>query len=269
MPLFVRPEFWCVPTEQTANGCFETMRAYQGKIFRLDAHLDRLYGSIATLGTPVSFTRSGIRKQLLSALEESGIKEAVVRIALMPGQSRPTQPAIVVRPVELPPASAYEKGLRVAVVPAHSFPVGCIDPQAKYSARLGSVLALMDAQVRGADEAIFTDVRGYVTESTASNFAIIKRGFLLSPPGSQGLLLGVTRNVLFELARRLSMPIRSELLTRHDVYNADEVVLTSTLKEVMPVTIVDGRKIGTGRPGPFAPRLQAAFTDLVCEELHL
>ena len=264
----VSPEQWHLPSEHATNGCFETMRAYRGKIFRLDAHLDRLYGSIATLGTPAPRSRDWLRAELLNALEGSGIAEAIVRVALMPDAKRSSiEPMIVVRPIVTPPASAYAKGIRVAVVPAQSFPVACVDPQAKYSARLGSVLAVMDAQLRGVDEAIFMDSRGYLTESTASNFAVIKNGVLLTPPCAQGLLLGVTRSVLMDLARRLHMPTRGETLTRHDVYIADEVVFTSTLKEVLPVASVDGRVIGSGAPGPFALRLLAAFRELVAEEL--
>jgi branched-chain amino acid aminotransferase len=270
MPQLADPKEWLLPTELSANGCFETMRAYNGRIFRLEAHLDRLYGSVKTLGTPFARQRAWLRAQLLAALRKSGLKEAVVRVALVPEPGRPTQPVIVVRPVQPLPPSAYARGIRVAVVPARSFPVACVDPQAKYSARLGSVLAVLDAQARGADEALFMDSRGYVTESTASNFAIIKRGTLITPPCSQGLLWGITRQVLCELAQYLSMPTRDgQLLTRHEIYTADEVVFTSTLKEVLPVSYVDGRRIASGRPGPFAPKLQGAFRQMVREELQL
>ncbi len=267
MPPLVDPLRLPVPDAGLSNGCFETMRAYAGQIFRLDDHLDRLYGSAQFLG-PRPPSRRGLRDQLLSALKRSRLREAVVRVALMPQKGSAARPSIVVRSAIRPTAWQYRRGLRVWVVPARKFQVSTIDPRAKYSARLGSVLAVTDAQLRGADEALFLDAIGGITESTASNFGIIKDGAILTPPCWLGLLAGVTRDVLFELAAQLRLPIREEPLTRHDVYNADEAFMTSTLKEVIAVTEVDGRVIGTGRPGPLTERLRRAFGELVRRELR-
>jgi branched-chain amino acid aminotransferase len=108
---------------------------------------------------------------------------------------------------------------------------------------------------------------GSVTESTASNFGVVSRGAILTPPYWLGLLAGVTREVLFEIAGALGLPMRESPMTRHDIYNAEEAFLTSTLKEVLPVTVVDGRKINGGRPGPVTRRLLAEFRRLVEREL--
>ena len=269
MKPFVDPLRRDAPDESVSNGCFETMRAYGGRIFRLEDHLDRLYASAQFLGTRMPGDRQHLGRQLREALARSGLQEAVVRVALMPRRERSARPSIVVQPATVPPVSAYRRGIRVAVVPARKFSVGSIDPQAKYSARLGSVLAVMDAQLRGAEEALFMDAIGSVTESTASNVGIVSRGAILTPPRWLGLLAGITRDVLFELAEHLRVPIREIPLTRHDVYNAEEAFLTSTLKEVLAVTWVDGRKIGTGHPGPITRRLHRAFRVLVKRELHL
>jgi branched-chain amino acid aminotransferase len=264
-----------LPHPAASHGCFETMRAYDGRIFRLEAHLDRLYGSAQFLGTQPPADRAGLARQLVGALARARLKEAVVRVALMPGvrlESRRRQeavPSIVVQPAVPLSAAAYRRGIRVAIVPARKFAVGSIDPRAKYSARLGSVLAVMDAQLRGVDEALFMDLTGSVTESTASNLGVFARGTILTPPCWLGLLAGITRDVLFELADELRVPIREEPLTRHDLYNAEEAFLTSTLKEVLGVTHVDGRRIGSGRPGPLARRLLLAFRRLVARELGL
>ena len=258
-----------LPQEAASHGCFETMRAYGGRIFRLEGHLDRLYASAQFLGTRAPSDRGGLARQLVSALARSRLKEAVVRVALMPRRGRDAAPSIVVQPaIRLSPA-AYRRGIRIAVVPARKFSVGSIDPRAKYSARLGSVLAVMDAQLRGVDEAVFMDQMGSVTESTASNFGMVARGAILTPPCWLGLLAGITREILFELAAELRIPIREEPLTRHDLYNADEAFLTSTLKEVLGVTWIDGRKIGDGRPGPLTQRLLLAFRRLVAREMDL
>ncbi|MDP3704110.1 MAG: aminotransferase class IV, partial [Candidatus Omnitrophota bacterium] len=174
--------------------------------------------------------------------------------------------SIVVQPATLPPASAYRRGIALAVVPTRKYPVNTIDNQAKYSARLASVMAVADAQLRGADEALWIDALGYVTESTASNFGIIRGQTIVTPPCWLGLLAGITRDILCELALSLRLPLQELPLTRHDVYNADEAFLTSTLKEILPVTTVDGRRIGTGRPGPVSRRLLQAFRRLVKRE---
>lgn len=266
---YVEPRELSVPDARRAHGCFETMRAYQGRIFRLESHLDRLYASVAFLGTPTPPDRRSLRRRLNDALRRSGVREAVVRVALMPQAGRPTVPSIVVVPVEMPSASAYRRGLRVAVVPAKKFLVASIDPQAKYSARLGSVLAVMDAQLRGVDEALFLDATGSITESTASNFGMVRRGTIITPPCWLGLLAGITRDVLLELAERLHLPMEEAPITRHEAYNADEAFLSSTIKEFIGVTMIDGRRIGTGRPGPVTARLRRAFGTLVREELTL
>jgi branched-chain amino acid aminotransferase len=249
------------------------MRAYGGRIFRLQAHLDRLDASAASLGTVMGMPRRELATRLRGALRRSGVREAVVRVAMVPspaprGGSGPARPHIVVQPIQPIPAAVYRRGIRVAVVPARKFCVGSIDAHAKYSARLGSVMAVTEAQLRGTDEALFLDETGSVTESTASNVGIVSRGRILTPPCWLGLLAGITREVLFEAARTLPLPIEESPLTRHDLYNAEEAFLTSTLKEVLAVTMVDGRRIGTGRPGPITKRLHRAFREIVRSEMR-
>lgn len=263
----VEPAREALPRAERSNGCFETMRAYGGRIFRLDGHLDRLYASAQFLGTRISPDRAGLSRRLTGALKRSRLKEAVVRVALLPKPSGAGDalPSIVVVPAIVPPPAAYRTGIRVAVIPSRKFSVGSIDARAKYSARLGSVLAVMDAQLRGVDEALFMDAMS-VTESTASNFGIVRGGVIHTPPCWLGLLAGITREVLFELAKELRLPIEEVPLTRHDLYNADEAFMTSTLKEVLGVTRIDGRVIGTGRPGPVTARLLQAFRRLVRRE---
>ena len=269
MPRLVEPARSPVPTEQRMNGCFETMRAYRGRIFRLEAHLDRLYASAQFLGTRAPSDRRRLAKQLTDALARSGLREAVVRVALMVRRGHDAKPSIVVQPAIRPSPEQYRNGIRVAVVPARKFSVGSINPQSKYSARLGSVLAVMDAQLRGVDEALFLDETGSITESTASNVGIISRGVIRTPPIWLGLLAGITRDILFELADALHVPIQETPLTRHDMYNADEAFMTSTLKEVLGIVWIDGRRVGRGRPGPVTETLRKAFRTLVDHEISV
>ena len=269
MRSLAEPPRMALPQPELMNGCFETMRAYHGRIFRLADHLDRLQASAQFLGTRMPAQPRALARQLTQALKHSGLKEAIVRIALMPQVRGPAMPSIVVAPVPLPPASVYRRGLHLAVVPARKFSVASINPESKYSARLGSVLAVMDAQLRRVDEALFMDAMGSVTESTASNFGMVKHGELFTPPCWLGLLAGITRDVLVELAKVQRIPIHEVPLTRHDLYNADEAFLLSTIKEVMGVTRIDGRQIGSGRPGPMTTRLRRAFRQLVEREIGL
>jgi len=257
--------------EALSSGCFETLRAYEGRLFRLESHLERLAASAQSLGLRLPSTRRRLGQRLTAALQRAKVREAVVRVALIPSPRgrRIVRASIVVQPVVLPPASAYREGIAIVVVPTRKFPVGVINPQVKYSARLGSVMALAEAQLRCVEEALFLDPTGSVTESTASNFGILRRGALLTPPCWLGLLAGITRDVLMELAQALRWPVRDIPLTRHELYNADEAFLLSTIKEVLPVTRIDGRLIGTGHPGPLTLRLRRAFQALVRRELGL
>lgn len=267
MTAHVDPTTIALPDERQSNGCFETMRVYYGKIFRLDAHLERLGNSARTVGVSMP-ARRVLRQRLLSALHTAGLQDGVVRVALFPNASGGVTPGIVVGPAQLPSAEEYRRGIQVATVPTRKSPIGAINNQAKYSARTASVLAIVEAQLRGATEALWMDDLGLVTESTASNFAIVRQGVLVTSPCSLGLLAGITRDVLFELAKTLRLPVREIPLTRHDIYNASEAMLLSTIKEMLPVTRVDGRVIGSGTPGPVTRRLQRAFRQLIKRELH-
>ena len=268
MRIQLEPARGPLPPEWASNGCFETMRAYGGVIFRLPQHMERLAASAMFLGTGMPAVE-GLMRQLNGALRRSGLHEAIVRVALIPRRRPPAVPHIVVRPVIQPTAALYRRGVAIAVIPSRKSPVNGINPQAKYSARLGSVLAVADAQLRGVDEALFLNELGSVTESTASNFGIVSRGTVLTPPCWLGLLPGITRQVLFEIGERLRIPVRESPLTRHDCYNADEAFLTSTLKEVLGVIRIDRRLIGSGRPGPMTLKLRRAFRDVVRDELRL
>jgi branched-chain amino acid aminotransferase len=267
MPNIVEPSSWNLARDATRNGCFETMRAYRGRIFRLEAHLDRLDASCRYLGLRPPANRRRLAERLRQAIAAARLKDAGVRVALMPREGEAAEPSIVVQAIRPPSSTMYRRGIRLAIVPTRKLSVSTIDPQAKSSARLGSVLAVIDAQLRGADEALWVDAMGYVTESTASNFGIVREGAVLTPPCHLGLLAGITRDVLFEVARELRIAIQEVPLTRHDVYNAAEAFLLSTIKEILPVVNVDGWVIGTGKPGPITRRLLQAFRRLVQKEL--
>ena len=267
------PATWDLPEPHTSSGCFETMRVYGGTIFRLASHLERLSASAQSLGVRLSIASDQLGRQLSAAVRRSGLNEAIVRVAMIPSSSRPlhrlASPSIVVQAVPLPPPILYRRGLRLAVVPTRKFPIAQINPQAKFSARQGSVLAIMESQLRGADEAIVLDPSGYVTESTASNLGMIKDEAFLAPPCWLGLLPGITWQAVEEVARRLGLSVQEVPVTRHELYNAEEVFLTSTIKEVIPVTQIDGRRIGTGKPGPWTRRLHRGFRAVVRRELSL
>jgi len=245
------------------------MRAYQGRIFRLADHLERLYASAQSLGLQIRMKPHALARSLEAALKRSGLRDALVRVALFPNADRVGSPSIVVQQVTPPGRQLYERGVRAAVVPMRKSPVTAVDPRVKYSARLGGILAVAESSLRRADEAIYLDAVAGITESTASNLAMVKARQLRTPPCWLGLLAGITRQVVLELCPRVGLSVEETPLTRHDLYNADEVFLLSTTKEVLPVTRLDGRRIGPGTAGPWARRLRRAFQDQVRRELRL
>ncbi len=263
---YAEPAAWALPGLETSSGCFETMRIYGGAIFRLPAHLERLYASAQYLGVRLPETPAQLSRRLNRAVRRSGLQEAVIRVAMIPSQ-RLASPSIVVQPVPLPSPALYRRGLRIAVVPTKRFPIAQINPQSKFSSRQGSVMAVMEAQLRRVDEAVFLDERGYVTESTASNLGMITGGRFIAPPCWTGLLPGITWQVVEELAPGVGLRVEERPVTRHELYNADEAFLTSTIKEVIPVTQIDGRRIGSGHPGASTGRLRRAFRELVRREM--
>lgn len=257
------------------DGVFEGIRAYHGRVFRLGRHLDRLFDSAKAILLRPPLAQAALRREVLRTLAASGLKDAYVRLVLTRGEGDLSlDPARCARPnwfiiadkVSLYPERCYREGLALATVPTRRNPSESVSPKVKSLNYLNNILGLMEARQRGTQEGVMLTQDGYVAECTADNLFVVRGGRLLTPPAWQGILEGITRGAVLELARKRRLPTAEEPITRYDVYTAQEAFMTGTAAEVVPVTALDGRTIGDGRPGPWTRRLLADFKALVRRE---
>jgi branched-chain amino acid aminotransferase len=257
------------------DSAYEVFRTYGGVPFALGPHLDRLERTAARILLRLP-ERAQIEREIARTLEAAGNAESYVRIivtrgvgefGLAPEPAGPPRLVILVRPLDVLPASLYDKGLHLAVVPTRRLHQRTVDPRAKTGNYLNSVLALGEARAAGADDAIFLDLEGHITECSSSNIFFAKDRIVVTPPLSQALLDGVTRGLVLGLARAAGYLVREEPHGPGALKDADEVFVTSTLREVLPVTtlsILEDRDpaplpVGDGKPGPIARALLEAL----------
>lgn len=257
------------------DGVFEGIRAYHGRVFRLDAHLDRLFDSAHYLMLEIPLTKEEMKAAILETVRRCGLRDTYIRpvvsrgpgdLGLDPRKCKKASVVIIVDSIQLYPKEAYERGLRAVTAGTRKIRPDALSPQAKTLNYLNNILARIEANQAGVDEAIMLTSEGYVCECSADNLFIVRDGEIWTPSPHLGILVGVTRGVVLELAQVLGIPLQERIFTPHDVYTADECFLTGTGAEVGPVVEVDGRRIGTGTPGPVSQRLIKAFRDLVQRE---
>jgi branched-chain amino acid aminotransferase len=279
MPIFASINGEIVPAEQAhvsvldngftfGDSAYETLRTYGGRPFHLDRHLQRLRRSAGRLGIEVPLSDEALGDRLDALLARAANPESYIRFIISRGVGEisyrfdrvhgPTV-VMVVKPYEPLPESSYSEGVVGAVVAVRRNHPQALDPAIKSCNLLNNIFAVREAQARGAAEAIMLNDRGEVAEGASSNIFMVKDGVLLTPPLHAGILAGVTRDVLLELAPQEGIPVREETFGLAQLFAADEVFLSSTLKEAAPVTSIDGRPVGSGRPGPVTGRLLAAF----------
>ncbi len=257
------------------DGVFEGIRAYNGRVFRLEAHLDRLYQSAKTILLEIPLSREEMREAILETLRRNGLRDAYIRPVVSRGVGdlgldprkcgRPTV-VVIADAIQLYPPEAYQRGLRTVTASVRKVRPDMLNPRVKSLNYLNNILARIEANRAGVDEAIMLSADGYVAECSADNIFIVRGGELWTPPPYLGILLGVTREAVLGLARVQGIPAEERVFTLHDVYTADECFLTGTGAEVGPVVEVDGRAVGDGRPGPITARLLAAFHEMVRRE---
>ena len=252
------------------DGVFETLRAYGGKVFMLSEHIARLERSAARLHIPMPVKRSRLSAIVAESLELNKLTDAYLRITVSRGQGEigldpalckyPTL-VVIAKPFEPYPESFYTDGVSVAIVQTRRNLPEALPPHVKSLNYLNNILAKMEATALGAYDAVLLNHQGEVTEATTSNVFVALGGRLLTPAHDCGILAGITRNLVLQLARELEIPTEETQLTAADLPIADECFLTNTTVEVLPVTQVDGQSIGEGRPGEITRRLHASFRD--------
>jgi len=254
------------------DGVFEGMRAYSGKVFKLREHMDRLYESARAICLQIPISKSQLENDVNATLQKNALTDAYIRLVvtrgagslgLDPNRTSDPQVIIIADHISLYPAEFYEKGLKIITASTIRNHPAALSPRIKSLNYLNNIMAKIEGLQAGCVEAVMLNHKGEVAECTGDNIFIIKRRALLTPPKDAGILEGITRNAILELAGKLNIPAREETMTRHDLFVADECFLTGSAAEVIPVVSIDNRSIGDGKVGPVTTRLIAEFKKLV------
>ncbi len=254
------------------DGVFEGLRIYSGKVFKLAEHLERLYESAAAILLNIPLTAKELAEATNQTVKLNELSDGYIRLIVTRGAGKlgispdgcgPAQIIIIAETITLYPAEAYDKGLELVTAATIRNHPGALSPRIKSLNYLNNIMAKIEGRRAGCVEAVMLNHKGEVAECTADNLFIVKNGKLATPPIDAGILEGVTRNTVIDLARQSGLTVDEIPLTRHDLYIADELFLTGTAAEVIPAVKLDDRVIGTGQPGPVTTRLREQFQTLV------
>jgi branched-chain amino acid aminotransferase len=254
------------------DGVFEGIRVYSGNVFRLDAHLKRLFESAQSIMLKIPFTKEEMTQLIVDTIRKNQLKSAYIRVVVSRGKGNLgldpyscSKPSVIIIAEELTmyPKEFYERGIKIASVASRRNRPDVLSPQIKSLNYLNNILVKLEANQAGVEEALMLNDQGYVTEGSADNIFIVKNGVVYTPPVYLGALEGITRNAIIDVARARGLEVKESPFTRHDVYVADEVFLTGTAVEVIAVIDVDGRKIRDGKPGEVTNLLLKEFRQIV------
>lgn len=255
------------------DGVFEGIRAYNGVVFKLKEHIDRLYRSAHTIMLRIPLTKDEMTKAVLETLRKNNLKEAYIRLVVTRGVGdlgldprKCAKPSIIIitEPViELHSREAKEKGVTTMISWVKRDPVDATSHEIKSLNYLNSILAKIEANTTGVDEAICLDKAGFVCEGVAENIFMVKDGKIFTPPVSTGALPGITREAIMKLAERLGYTVTERNITPNELFNAEEVFFTGTAAEITPVREINKRTVGDGNLGPITKRLMQEFYKIV------
>jgi branched-chain amino acid aminotransferase len=257
------------------DGVFEGIRAYSGRVFRLKQHVDRLYESARSIHLEIPLTRDAMARAINETVAVNNLSDAYIRVVVTRGAGslgldprKTTDPQVIViaDAISLYPTELYEHGLKIITAGTQRNHPSALNPRIKSLNYLNNILAKIEGTNAGCLEALMLNHKGEVAECTGDNIFVVRRGELHTPGIDAGILEGITRDAVIELAREAGYTVVERSMDRHDLYTADECFLTGTAAEVIPVVECDGRAIGTGRPGPTTLDLLKRFHRLVREE---
>lgn len=250
------------------DGVFEGIRAYRGRVFRLEQHLRRFQRSALSIQLTIPYTNDQLTEFICETLRQNHLDDAYIRLVATRGIGdlgldprkceRPTV-FIIAGEIALHPQEDSEKGLRLVTVATRRNSPTAVDPSVKSLNYLNNILAKIEVINAGAEEGLLLNQAGYVAEATGENIFMVRDGALITPPVHAGILEGITRAAVMELAQGMELPVREQVFSRYELFSAEECFLTGTAAEIIPVIQIDGRWIGEGRPGPITRRLHDAF----------
>jgi branched-chain amino acid aminotransferase len=256
------------------DGVFEGIRAYNGRVFRLDEHIDRLFDSAKTIDLAVPVSKDEMAKIIIETMKRNDLKDGYIRpivtrgvgdLGLDPRKCEKASVICIAIEWGAMYGDLYEKGLKAVSVSVRRNSACALPPNVKSLNYLNNILAKIEANYKGGDEAIIFDTNGYVSEGSGDNIFVVKNGIIITPPTLNNLR-GVTRAVVLEIAASHGITLEEKNLGYFDLYSADEVFVTGTAAEVAPITTIDGRSIGSGKPGPITRQLIAAFKTVTEKE---
>ncbi len=256
------------------DGVFEGIRIYNGKVFKLKEHVDRLFESARAIKLEIPLSREQMAKAIQDTVKANDKRDGYIRpvvtrgagyLGLDPRKTSDPQVIIIVDDIALYPPELYENGMEIATVATIRNHPAALNPRIKSLNYLNNILAKIEGIQQGCLESLMLNHKGEIAECTGDNIFLVKNGALRTPPIDAGVLEGITRNAVLDLARQAKIPAAEISLTRHDVFVADECFLTGTAAEIIPVVKCDGRPIGTGKPGPITRQLREAFQRLTSQ----
>lgn len=254
------------------DGVFEGIRAYNGRVFKLKEHIDRLYNGARGIMINIPLTKEEMFEVVLETLRRNQLQDAYIRLVISRGAgdlgldpkkcSKPTVVCIADK-IVLYPEELYENGMEIITAATRRNRPEGVNPQMKSLNYLNNIMAKLEANLAGAPEALLLNNEDYVAECTGDNIFIVKNGVLITPPPYVGILVGITRNAIIETAGRLGIKVEEKVFTRYEVFTADECFLSGTAAEAVPVVKVDGRPIADGKPGPITKQIIKEFKELI------
>src|SRR5260370_6312305 len=253
------------------DGIFEGIRFYNGRVFRLEEHLERLWDSARSICLEIPMSQRAMTEALLETIRQNHLREGYIRLivtrgvgnlGLNPEQCKKPSVIIITAQIALYPETIYRNGLSVVTCATRRTNPSALNPAVKSLNYLNNVIARIKANLAKADEALMLNYEGHLAECTADNFFIVNGGQIFTQRTTAAALRGITRAVVFDVAAETGIKVREADITRHDVFIADEAFLTGTAAEIIPVVKADGRPIGTGKPGPITARMVARFREM-------
>ncbi len=250
------------------DGVFEGIRAYNGRVFKLKEHIDRLFYSAKAILLDIPMTHAAIMQATVDTIRANKLRDCYVRLlvtrgigtlGLNPRSCKKPSVIVIAGKIQVYPQELYDRGMDIVTVPTVRNLHSAVNPAIKSLNYLNNILAKIEANNAGVEEAVMLNAEGFVAEGTADNIFIIKGGALFTPPLYAGALYGITRGTVMEIAELSGMKVIEKNLTRYDLFCSDECFLTGTGAEIMPVIKIDGRIIGTGKPGPLTRKLEEEY----------